>query len=163
MSWLEEVRRVMPSHPGAGDTVDWGTIEASWGTCFPNDYKEFMAEYGEGAIGDYLSLMAPETHIGPGGESSYLGMQQESANAEEAWRVDGPGAAEIPRLITWGVDSSADLLCWLATDNDPDKWPVVVWGRDDARWTEYPCGMLEFLCRMFRAEFDECPLSAVSL
>jgi len=153
----------MPSHPGAGDSVDWDAIEASWGTRFPSDYKEFMAEYGEGAIDDYLALMVPETHVGPGGESSYMGMQQESANAEDVWRATGPEVAEIPRLIAWGGDSSADILCWPATDSDPDKWPVVVWNRDDARWTEYPCGMVEFLCRLFRAEFDECPLGGVSL
>ncbi|MBK3564785.1 SMI1/KNR4 family protein [Streptomyces sp. MBT62] len=153
----------MPSPPGAGDSVDWDAVEASWGTRFPGDYKEFMAAYGEGVIDDYLSLMAPETHVDPGGESSYMGMQQESANAEDVWRASGPGAAETPRLIAWGADSSADFLCWLATDADPDKWPVVVWGRGDARWTEYPCGMVEFLLRLFRAEFDECPLGAVSL
>lgn len=163
VSWLEEVRRIMPSPPGAGDSVDRDAVEASWGTRFPGDYKEFMAEYGEGAIDDYLSLMAPEIHVGPGGEFSCMGMQQESANAEDVWRAAGRGPAETPRLIAWGADSSADILCWPATDSDPDKWPVVVWGRGDARGTEYPCGMVEFLCRLFRAEFDECPLGAVSL
>ena len=153
----------MPSHPGAGDTVDWVTIEASWGARFPSDYKEFMAEYGEGVIGDYLALMAPETHAGPGIESAYMGMLQESENATDVWRAAKPRAVEIPRLIAWGVDSSADILCWLATDTNPDKWPVVVWGRGEARWTEYACGMMEFLCRLFRAEFDECPLGDVSL
>ncbi|MEV1065864.1 SMI1/KNR4 family protein [Streptomyces sp. NPDC050263] len=163
MPWFEEMRRIMPSHPGAGDTVDWDAIEASWGTRFPSDYKEFIAEYGEGAIDDYLALMVPETHVGPGGESSYLGMQHESENAEDVWRAANPGVAETPHLIAWGVDSSADILCWLATDTQPDKWPVVVWSRGDARWTEYACGMVEFVCRLFRAEFDECPLGDVSL
>ncbi|MEH0546952.1 SMI1/KNR4 family protein [Streptomyces sp. B21-105] len=162
MSWLEEVRRIMPTHPGAGDSVDWDAIEASWRTRFPSDYKEFMAEYGEGAIDDYLALLAPETHVGPG-DASYMGMQLESANAEDVWRAAKSRAAEIPRLIAWGVDSSADILCWLATDSDPDKWLVVVWGRGDARWTEYACGMLEFLCRLFRAEFDECPVGDLTL
>ncbi|MFG2777266.1 SMI1/KNR4 family protein [Streptomyces prunicolor] len=149
--------------------MDWDDIEASWGTRFPSDYKEVMAEYGEGAVDDHLALMAPETHVGPGGESSYMGMRQESANAEDVWRSTGPEVAEVaevaetPRLIAWGADSSADILCRPATDSDPDKWPVAVWNRDDARWTEYPCGMVEFLCRLFRAEFDECPLGGVSL
>ncbi|MFJ4804364.1 hypothetical protein [Streptomyces murinus] len=92
-----------------------------------------------------------------------MGMQQESVNAEAVWRAAEPCAAEIPRLIAWGVGSSADILCWLATGTDPDKWLVVVWGRGDARWAEYACRMLEFLCRLFRAEFDECPLGDVSL
>ncbi|MFJ6526947.1 SMI1/KNR4 family protein [Streptomyces longwoodensis] len=163
MSWLDEVLRIMPAHPGAGDSVDWHVVETSWGTRFPNDYKEFTAAYGDGAIDDYLALMAPEIYTGPGGEPSYAGMQQESANAEDVWRTAKPEAAEAPRLITWGVDSSADILCWLATDSDPNKWPVLVWSRGDARWAEYACGMLEFLCRVLRAEFDACPLSDLSL
>ncbi|WP_330343351.1 SMI1/KNR4 family protein [Streptomyces longwoodensis] len=163
MSWLDEVMRIMPSHAGAGDTVDWDVIEASWGTRFPDDYKEFTAEYGGGAVDDYLELLTPEIYVSPGGESSYSGMQQESANAEDVWRTSRPEVAEVPRLITWGIDSSADILCWLATDSDPNKWPVLVWGRGDAQWTQYSCGMLEFLCRLFRAEFDECPLSDLSL
>jgi hypothetical protein len=161
--WLDEVMRIMPSHPGVGDPVNWDVIEASWGTRFPDDYKEFTAKCGEGAVNDYLELMAPEAYVGPVGESSYSGMQQESANAEDAWRTARPEAVKVPRLITWGVDSSAEILCWLATDSDPNKWPVLVWGRGDARWTEYSCGMLEFLCRIFLAEFEECPLSDLSL
>lgn len=163
MSWFVELRRIMPPHPGAGDAVAWGAIEASWGTRFPDDYKEFVAAYGEGAIDDYLAVMAPETHGEPGVETAYEGMQQESLNAGDMWRAAKPDEADFSRLIAWGVDSSADILCWLATDSDPNKWPVVVWGRIDARWTEYACGMLEFLCRLFRTEFEECPLGDVSL
>ncbi|MFE3034492.1 SMI1/KNR4 family protein [Streptomyces canus] len=143
--------------------MDWGTIEASWGTRFPSDYKDSVAADGEGAIDDYLAVMAPETHGEPGVETAHEGMQQESWNAEDMWRAANSGESEIPRLISWGVDSSADILCWLATDSDPDKWPVVVWARGDARWTEYACGMLEFLCHLLRSEFDECPLGDTSL
>lgn len=153
----------MPSHPGAGDAVDWSVVEASWGTPFPDDYKEFMAEYGEGAVGDYLGVLLAEPHGGIDGRPAHMGMAQESLNAEDTWRAKPPNSSGLPRLITWGLDSSADILCWRADGDDPSAWPVVVWSRGRARWSEYACGMTEFLCRLFRAEFDACPLGDLSL
>ncbi|WP_393072265.1 SMI1/KNR4 family protein [Streptomyces sp. LN704] len=149
----------MTSHPGAGDTVDWGAVEAGWGTPFPGDFKKFMVEYGAGTIDDYLSVLLAEPQGGFDGGPAYMGMAEESRNAEVAWRVE----PSKPRLITWGLDSSADILCWQADGDDPDDWPVVVWSRGDGRWSEYPGGMAEFLCHVFRAEFDRCPLGDLSL
>lgn len=149
----------MPSHPGAGETVDWDAVEASWGTAFPSDFKEFMAEYGAGTIDDYLSVLLAEPRGGFGGVPAYMGMAEESRNAEDMWR----SGSCTPRLITWGLDSSADILCWRADGGDPDRWPVMVWSRHGGRWSEYPGGMTEFLCRVFRAEFDRCPLGDLSL
>ncbi|GAB3180030.1 hypothetical protein GCM10027162_33270 [Streptomyces incanus] len=36
-------------------------------------------------------------------------------------------------------------------------------GRGTGRWSEYPGGTADFLCRAFRAEFDRCPLGDLSL
>ncbi|MGW5634965.1 SMI1/KNR4 family protein [Streptomyces sp. NPDC003832] len=159
MTWFDELSSVMPSHSGAGDAVDWATVEASWGSPFPADFKKFMAEYGEGTIDDYLSVLLAEPRGGFDDGPVYMGMAEESRNAEETWRDEVPP----PRLVSWGLDSSADILCWRADGDDPDKWPVVVWSRGNARWYEYPGGMAEFLCRVFRAEFDRCPLGDLSL
>jgi hypothetical protein len=52
-------------------------------------------------------------------------------------------------------------------DPDPDKWPVVAWRRQirygDFRWALFDCGMVGFLVKMMRAEFDVCPLGDTSL
>ncbi|MET9146382.1 MULTISPECIES: SMI1/KNR4 family protein [unclassified Streptomyces] len=149
----------MPSHPGAGDRADWAAVEAGWDTPFPSDFKKFMAEYGEGTIDDYLSVLLAEPQGGFGSDPVYMGMAEESQNASDLWRTE----SRKPRLIAWGLDSSADILCWRADGDDPDQWPIVVWSRSGGRWTEYQCGMAEFLCCVFRAEFDRCPLGDLSL
>ncbi|MEV4439702.1 SMI1/KNR4 family protein, partial [Streptomyces sp. NPDC049577] len=49
----------MPTHDGAGDQVDWEQSERLWQVGFPQDYVAFMAEYGEGVIDDFLSILQP--------------------------------------------------------------------------------------------------------
>ncbi|MDQ1008828.1 hypothetical protein QFZ82_003313 [Streptomyces sp. V4I23] len=92
-----------------------------------------------------------------------------------AWRrtgaleVDGrfgsncPCEGTQPRLIAWGSDAAADILCWDASGDDPASWPVLVYNRGKGVWRRYDCGMVEFLVRVMRAEFPACPLSDLSL
>ncbi|MEV1065862.1 SMI1/KNR4 family protein [Streptomyces sp. NPDC050263] len=160
---IDLLSRLMPPHPGAGDAVDWDSLERSWGTRFPGDYKEFIARYGAGAISDYLVLIPPESRAEEGAEPTFQGMEEETLNALELWRAKAPGEADRDRVIAWGLDSSADILCWHVTGDDPDAWPVAVWNQDDATWRDYPCGLVEFLCRVLGAEFDECPLGGLTL
>ncbi|MGW1185710.1 SMI1/KNR4 family protein [Streptomyces drozdowiczii] len=160
---IEPLVRLMPPHPGAGDIIDWGLMERSWGGRFPADYKSFMECYGAGAVSDYLSLLAPEPRIGTGVESTLSAMEMESLNALDYWKTIASEEGGRDRVICWGLDASADILCWRITQEDPDAWPVVVWNQDDARWRQYNCGIVEFLGRIFMAEFDECPLGGLEL
>lgn len=82
-------------------------------------------------------------------------MEEETENARgsEPLRTDGD-------VIAWGVDSDGDILCWLISGEDPDKWPVVVWGRHSSpHWATYDCGMVEFLRAVISGELAESPLS----
>jgi hypothetical protein len=162
MSWIDTLRRIMPPHPGAGNFVEWHAIEASWGTRFPSDYKEFVALYGEGGVEDYLDFVLPVPGDVFEADSSQQGMLAETRNALNLWEAE-TGTDRRPQLIAWGVDASADILCWRVAGGDPDDWPVIVWNQDEAQWFEYKCGMSEFLCRVFRGDFDECPLGGIPL
>ncbi|OQR61261.1 hypothetical protein B6E66_25505 [Streptomyces maremycinicus] len=159
---LEPLMRLMPPDAAAGDTVDWDPVERSWETGFPSDYKEFIARYGAGAISDYLVILSPECRAGDGAEPAFQGMEEETLNAQDFWGVKAGGAGS-DRVIAWGSDASADILCWRVRGDDPDGWPVVVWNQDDVAWQEYPCGVVEFLHRVLGAEFDECPLGGLTL
>lgn len=90
----------------------------------------------------------------------------ETLNAEDNW-VNFGKEPELegaePRLIAWGADAGADIVCWDASGDDPAAWPVLVYERGDAIWRRYDCGMVEFLVRVLRAEFPACPLSGLSL
>ncbi|MGW6458220.1 SMI1/KNR4 family protein [Streptomyces sp. NPDC055078] len=144
------------------DAIDWEEISASWGTALPADYRQFMEVYGPGGIDDFLNILEPEPWYE---HQAGQGITPETKTARLTWRMER-GTFDVtnaPRLISWGVDAVADLLCWDASGDNPDEWPVVVWGRSFGKWSWYDFGMVEFLCRLFQADFDEPPLGGTSL
>ncbi|WP_306191736.1 SMI1/KNR4 family protein [Streptomyces sp. MK5] len=148
-SLIAQLRDLMPPHDGAGDSVDWQQTEHDWGVTFPQDYKEFVATYGEGEADAFLTFLVPEPAEGPVPSGD---MAEETAEARRMW-VDYGSPTTSP-VIAWGVSARADLLCWLTSEQDPRRWPVAVWSRGDLAWSVHDCGMLEYLVRLFRGEFD---------
>ncbi|MGA5216219.1 hypothetical protein ACPCAE_09080 [Streptomyces cinereoruber] len=165
MTDLETLRRLMPPKAAPETSVDWARMSESWGTEFPPDYRAFMEVWGPGAIADFFQVQVPE----PKAEelsSPYGGMLVETLTAEDAWASFGKepeleGAR--PRLIAWGSDAAADIVCWDASGDDPSAWPVLVHHRGKGIWQRHDCGMVEFLVRVLRAEFPANPLSDLSL
>ncbi|GGR31268.1 hypothetical protein GCM10010282_24690 [Streptomyces roseolus] len=158
---MDALRRLMPPHEGAGEVVDWPRVERAWGLRFPTDFKEFAAVYGAGSMDSHLSLMVPE--ISAEGRP-YGEMEEETLLAQDEWDDDAVAKPEgvtagAESLLTWGVSAGADLLCWLAQDENPDLWPVVVRIHSKDEWVLYPCGMAEFLRRLIVDDFDDYPLS----
>lgn len=162
---VETLRRLMPPPAETDTPADWARLEESWGTKFPSDYQQFMALYGAGTVGDYLAILEPQARAdGPG--SGTDGMVRETATAEFTWaktRKSPQLAGANPVLLAWAVDSSADILCWDGSGEDPDDWPVLVFNRDDMIWQRYECRMVDFLVRVLRSDFDECPLGGLNL
>lgn len=165
MSTLHELTAMMPPPSCAvGPPVSWEQLEVSWGVPFPGDYRAFMATYGAGAIEDYLEILEPEPwdaqRIGDG-------MSPETRTARMCWEAERTRVAfsvvSPPVLITWGVDASADLLCWDASGPVPEEWPVLVWKRGAHEWRRYACGMVEFLRRTLHGEGDGNPLGDAAL
>ena len=165
---VDALVRIMPPAHGAGEEVDWDTAEAQIGTRLPADYRAFMAVYGGGNIGGQLSILLPlpVDSVWSGGT-----IAGETPNLRHYWEEEGGLAGTelgADAVMAWGVGSSnPDLLGWLKTGPDPDRWPVVVWRRH-VSWGEpslalFDCGMAEFVRRLLLAEFDRCPLSDLSL
>ncbi|MFJ9614953.1 SMI1/KNR4 family protein [Streptomyces noursei] len=155
------MKQIMSAESGADEGIDWAKLSAAWETSLPSDYMAFMTDYGAGEISGAFSIVCPQK---PGvTPSDVSGMAHETANARELWQPasapSGAGTGKVP-VIAWGVSAGADIVCWLTENSDPDQWPVAVLGRHTkALWKTYECGMVEFLCRLFHAEFDESPLS----
>jgi hypothetical protein len=157
--------RLMPPPADGGRVVDWDRMARSWGRPFPPDYRRFMAVYGAGVVEDVLVVLAPQPKA-PLAEAGWDGMVEETGNAEDTW-ADADKSAELagtePRLIAWGADSGADLLCWDATGEDPAAWPVLVFDRGAIRFRRYDCGMSGFLVRLLRGDLGERPLADATL
>ncbi|MGR6998539.1 hypothetical protein ACU686_11350 [Yinghuangia aomiensis] len=43
----------------------------------------------------------------------------------DGWAEEGR-TGEAPALVAWGVDSMPYIYCWVAEDENPDRWPVRV-------------------------------------
>lgn len=157
--------RIMPPPSAADSTADWDLMAQSWGKRFPTDYRWFMGVYGPGAIEQYLAIVPPETKQRSVSDSR--GMMRESIAAKWAWSdTEKPpeyvGRSD-PELIAWGVDGSADILCWDASGADPDAWPVLVYHRDDDVWRRYDCGFVAFLVRLLQGDLGHNPLGSTGL
>jgi hypothetical protein len=119
-----------------------------------------MATYGAGTIQDYLEIFEPEPWDA---QSIGDGMSPETKNARKHWENEPSSATPPPVLIAWGVDASADILCWDASATVPEKWPVLVWNRGALEWRRYECGMVEFLRRTLQGDLDSDPLGDAAL
>jgi hypothetical protein len=157
---------------GADEHIDWQAAEARWGTRFPQDYMAFMSVYGVGSIGSQnligeISIDAPlptKSALWPHGD-----LEEETENARGAWEDQGGQEGldiDPEHILAWGSTSGADILCWLTTDPDPDRWPVLVFDRQMLLEpvTVFRCGMVEFLRKLlldelgsFGVEFEPVP------
>lgn len=155
------LRQLLPPPPGAGEDIDWAAAETRWGTGFPRDYKDFMAVYGIGGIRSEeigeIGILGPF----PTGAHEYSpdDFEDETGNARLAWEEEGADHESLDldpeHILAWGYTSHADMLCWLTSDPDPDKWPVLLFARHGREICEVvPMGMVEFLRRLLT---DELP------
>ncbi|WP_053646676.1 SMI1/KNR4 family protein [Streptomyces sp. XY431] len=150
--------------PTCGDIVDWIAAEKVHGTPFPADYRAFVAAFGNGSIEEMVGVDIPATSD----ELRFgtLSRLSEAALADFAvnrWAPADRGRHRLEDLLIWGETGAADTLCWITTDPDPDRWPVAVYSRMNLEWSVYPCGMAEFLLKMLRDEWPQCPISDSSL
>ncbi|MFG2341128.1 SMI1/KNR4 family protein [Streptomyces yangpuensis] len=143
---------LMPVTVGVDEQVDWDEVEAAWGIRFPSDYVRFMEVYGSGAISDGISILLPSLRAEGYPYRDGPGLRNETENARETWemcRDDADFDVDPESIVAWAVTSGADIYCWVTTDDDPDRWPVLICGRHtNPEMQLHPLGMAEFLHRL---------------
>ncbi|WP_103512079.1 hypothetical protein [Streptomyces sp. SM13] len=155
---------IVPFEGGAGDVVDWATVESAYGTEFPSDYKEFVRLFGHGTIEGRIATLIPVVTSDPMVRRvAPLSGPMKSDPGYQRWTEPRVEACGLDRILVWGETDSSDVLGWITGGPDPDAWPLAVWARGDAAWTAYSCGMVAFLVRLLRGEFVRCPISDTSL
>ncbi|MFI0729940.1 SMI1/KNR4 family protein [Streptomyces sp. NPDC021225] len=153
---------LIPVADGVDEGIDWSEVEGIWGRRFPSDYVRFMEVYGAGLVSEEIVILLPVPRAGTYTDASGLG--DETENARLAWEMCGDEAdfdVDPGSIVAWGVTTGADIYCWLTTDEDPDRWPVLVCGRHTSpSFQVHSFGMAEFLRRLLGdAEFQEETIS----
>lgn len=164
LAQLREVVSLLHEGGAAGDEVDWPTAVADLRvSSFPEDYVQFVGAYGAGSLEDALFMSIPR----PGNPGAPLTVGRLPSDALESlseWQQPTLRSRYLlTDMLVWGQTNSADALCWATSDPDPQRWPVVVWERQGGGWQVYNCGVVEFLLRLLRGDFPECPVSDESL
>jgi hypothetical protein len=153
-SALERVRglRALVAPPTrGGNAIDWSAVVVEHDHGFPDDYRTFMEIYGEGTFDDFLYVVAPVSEVYPADPSSTVLGSTDTAR----YTAQEEDFEEPDLLIAWGGTVDADLLCWYASNPDPNQWTTVIWRRHWASpesWMRFDCGMVEFLRRYVRHE-----------
>lgn len=163
---IEELSGILVTLGGdAGDDVDWGVVESEYRVGFPADYKKFVQIFGNGTIEGMIGIKIPIATSDPMVRRvAPLPASMLADPAFDEWAEPGlEGACRLDQILVWGETDSADTLAWIASEKNPDKWPVVVYKRSDAVWRVYDCGVIEFLAKLLKGEFAECPISDSSL
>jgi hypothetical protein len=143
----------------AGEAVDWDAFESSIGLRLPSDYKAYIDAYGVGSINELLRVRHPTAEKG-----AYNLIKApddwNSPEDEELYRRTHLTMPPLPlgvgrhRLMLC-ADGEGGQLYWNTTDDDPDRWPVVLGDTSGQAWIDYDLTMIEFLLALFTGQLPD--------
>jgi hypothetical protein len=131
--------------------VGWDAVHAELGTELPSDFRELMEQTAFHVYDDFLMPFHPR-HEGPGHSGYYVGVARDQLNniRSHAEAGDSEGYQPFPEpggLLPWANSLEGDVLYWDTTHEDPERWTVVVEGRNGS-WLPFDGGVLEFLLKL---------------
>lgn len=136
-----------------GDLEGWHHVERGIGTVLPQDYKDYIATYGEGSIANFIQPFNPFSNNS--GSNFELQLHEHLASLREVreWgeHMPYPLYPEQGGLLPWGGTANGDTLFWV-TSGQPDTWPVVINGVRSPDFEIYRETMTEFLYKLLMGE-----------
>lgn len=151
MDFEELVKRLpLPISPIETDVLDWDKVEKEFGIKLPSDYKEFLARYGTGAIGDFLWVINPCSKNRSLNSEAIWYLQSSYTQMKENFPLDyvRPVFPEIGSFLTWAITDNGDSLFWIVDDRDSDDWKVGVQGSDQSEEELSEYCLTEFLVKL---------------
>ncbi|WP_327147381.1 hypothetical protein [Nocardia sp. NBC_01329] len=139
---MEELSRIMPPPPDAGDPVAWDSLRVDTGWELPADYRDFVAVYGMGTISDSIGISTPRFEGYPYEDHLLFHAAQALMDGE----------------LTWASNEAGDDFLWRCV-GEPERWGVIFRPRSGPPDHTYDMGMAEFLLRLVRGEIHP-PLEA---
>ena len=145
-----------PENPiDTGIKSDWITIENKIGTILPDDYKEYIATYGAGYVGQFLWVLNPFSTNGnlmdemKYFQNSYAELKKNfpKYHPREVYPADNS-------LLLWGMTDNGDFLYWVYEKNkNPNDWKVGITDMGDEEYV-FDMNMSMFLEKLVKCEIQ---------
>jgi len=168
---LSQLARLFPPPAVPVASPPWERSRAEIGLDFPSDYRAFVGLYGAGQFNAPDSLAC---HVHAPTSRPLRGVRETGFKGYVEWHASemcglfGPegldeadGTKPVYRrfpepegLLIWGENEQGDLFFWLTSDDDPDRWPVVMWARGPVTTYRFDMGMVDVL---LGSAHDEIP------
>jgi hypothetical protein len=161
---LSRLKTLLPMQgqpTGCGSLQAWQEFEATFGYALPTDYKDFLYEYGEGSVNDYLHVYSPfsDRLNPPSFPRCAIEQVANYAYLQEKHPKNYPGVLWPSHggMLPWGLTDGGNPIFWL-TEGHPDQWRVCVLNiYTPAHIETYPMNMTQFLVAVL-GEGLTCPV-----
>lgn len=149
------MKEVLPIRAKESQNYLWSEMEQKLGFVFPQDYKNFIDAYGEGAINEFLWILSPFS------ENVYLNSIERFKVMEESFnslKKDFPRDYSVNLydlydgkngLFPWGITDNGDELFWNCED---EKMEIIVFASRYSESMNYPMTMEQFLSKILEKE-----------
>jgi len=145
-----------PAQPvNAPTPADWTRAEAVLGTSLPSDYKDFLATYGEGRVGDFLDVFLPEARNEWHDLETALD-QERQVFAERQFPLRYALYPARPGLLPIGQTDNGDMLFYLV-EGDAESWKIAFYKSRGEGVEVFDGGLSAFLVSAFRGETSAFP------
>lgn len=125
----------------------WSSVEEKLGCELPDDFKEFIAVYGSGTIGRFISVLNPFS------KRPNLNLLEQSRRQLDALRIlldefgernpydlfPAPGG-----LLPVAITDNGDVIHWL-TNGGAAGWTIVVNEARSPDYEQFDCSLTSFL------------------
>ena len=146
---FEKLKSILPVSNlaiSSDNSSKWSEVENNLGVVLPSDYKELIALYGSGIIGNFIMIYSPFTE----NENMNFFIQQNLyidayLTLKVSFPVDFPYEVFPTNggILPWGRTENGDTLNWIVDTNQGD-WAILVDG-GSGDYFEYKGSMTGFL------------------
>jgi hypothetical protein len=132
----------------------WQSVERRLEIKLPEDYKEFVACYGTGAVDNFLWVLNPfsqNENLNLICQSAVRLDSQRQYSVESGTETPYALHPDASGLFPWGVTDNGDVLYWLCIGS-PSAWMIVVCDSRASQWREYKLATCQFLAAIVTRE-----------
>lgn len=163
---ISQLRRLLtpPKVPtAAGSPEGWNSIERRLGVAFPGDYRDFITVYGAGDIGGTIGVVSPFL------EAGNLEARLDRLRETREMMQEGLGYSPVPYpvfpanggLIPWGHTAFGDVLSWVTSEGDPNRWNILV-EDSECEWEFFEESMTSFLVGILSGSIESSIVNLMS-